>query len=206
MDKIEIVLKIDGLEHSLTISSFENVYPVSEDSELLIEALECSKSKNPEKILDVCTGSGICAIAAKKVFPAAEVIAVDIDQNAIIAARQNAAKNNAKITFLCGDLFQPLKGTNIKFDLIFCNPPYLPDDGQRLKNDLQTIDKNIINRFLEEVPTYLKEKGNAYLVYSSLSKIKKAAFRKKLIFKTVSKKNFFFEKLYLVKISKKITH
>jgi len=58
----------------------------------------CSHLQGGEKILDYGCGSGILAIAAKK-LGAGEVLGVDIDPQAIIASRQNAEQNDVSADF-----------------------------------------------------------------------------------------------------------
>jgi ribosomal protein L11 methyltransferase len=50
------------------------------------------RSRRAVRILDVGTGSGVLAIAAARLFRAS-VVASDIDQRAVVAARENAARN-----------------------------------------------------------------------------------------------------------------
>lgn len=81
----------------------------------------------PVSALDFGTGSGCLAIALAAKFPAAQVVALDISEAALSAARANAAQNQVaeRIQFLCGDGFAALPaGTT--FDLIVSNPPYIP--------------------------------------------------------------------------------
>ena len=52
------------------------------------------KSRRAVRILDVGTGSGVLAIAAARLFRA-RVLATDIDRRAVVAARENAARNRA---------------------------------------------------------------------------------------------------------------
>jgi release factor glutamine methyltransferase len=76
------------------------------------------------RILDLCTGSGCIALALAKMFPQAEVSGTDISEEALAYARMNAGINDIRnVTFLKGDLFEPVKGE--RFDLIISNPPYI---------------------------------------------------------------------------------
>lgn len=72
-----------------------------------------------KRVLDVGTGSGILAIAAIK-LGAKGVIAVDIDDAALEAARENAIRNGCieKIRFVKSDLIRGVDGT---FDFILSN-------------------------------------------------------------------------------------
>lgn len=77
------------------------------------------------RVLDLCTGSGMLAIAAA-MAGAAEVTAVDISRRAVLAARLNAWVNGVHVEALRGDLLSAVPGR--RFDLILSNPPYLPGE------------------------------------------------------------------------------
>lgn len=81
----------------------------------------------PVSALDFGTGSGCLAIALAAKFPAAQVVALDISEAALAAARANAAQNQVaeRIQFFCGDGFAALPEGTL-FDLIVSNPPYIP--------------------------------------------------------------------------------
>lgn len=79
--------------------------------------------KNPT-VVDIATGSGAIAIALKKEVMAT-VYATDISDEALIVAQKNATENETSITFLQGDMGEPLLNQSLKFDVIVCNPPYI---------------------------------------------------------------------------------
>ncbi len=87
-----------------------------------------------KRVLDVGTGSGILAIAAAK-LGAAEVIATDIDDAALEAAKENAERNGvlAKIKFVKSDLLRQVHG---QFDLVLSNllTPLIKDLAWQLKS------------------------------------------------------------------------
>jgi len=96
------------------------VYPPGSDSVLLAEAVPV---RSDERVLDLCTGSGIQAL---QVAPRATgVVAVDIGARAVAMARTNARLNDARcVEVRCGDLYAPVRGE--RFDLIIANPPFVP--------------------------------------------------------------------------------
>jgi len=89
---------------------------------LVIGAVEDGQS-----VLDLCTGSGAIAIAVynelKKQGKNVKMTAVDISEDALTLAKENAENNGADITFVRSDLFKRLRG---RFDVIVSNPPYIP--------------------------------------------------------------------------------
>lgn len=74
---------------------------------------------HPTHILDVGTGSGILSIGAKKLFPSATVMGIDIDPLALDNARDNCAINHLKDCIAHSDT--PLDKVEGSFDLIFAN-------------------------------------------------------------------------------------
>jgi release factor glutamine methyltransferase len=90
-------------------------------------------------IVDLGTGSGALALALKSVFPAAPVYATDLSAGALDLARENAAVNTLEVTFLQGDLFDPLPpGLRGRVELIVANPPYLSEEEwERLPDEIR---------------------------------------------------------------------
>lgn len=94
------------------------------ETEELVELLK-SKIQSPKsKILDVGTGSGVIALTLAAQFPEAEVDAVDISDDALALARENAARLDlqGRVRFAKGNLLEGVEGT---FDLIVANLPYV---------------------------------------------------------------------------------
>jgi len=92
---------------------------------MLIRHLRQARLAAGARVLDLCTGSGVLAIAAA-MDGATEVTAVDISRRAVLAVRLNARLNGVSVEARRGDLFGPLGDR--RFDLIMSNPPYLPGD------------------------------------------------------------------------------
>nr|WP_181704094.1 50S ribosomal protein L3 N(5)-glutamine methyltransferase [Chthonobacter albigriseus] len=84
-----------------------------------------------ESVLDLCTGSGCLAILASRVFPHADVDAVDLSPDALAVAEMNVAElAPERVTLHRGDLFEPLGGA--RYDLIITNPPYVDQETMDL--------------------------------------------------------------------------
>ena len=186
----------------------EVVYEPSDDSFLLAENLNI---KQGDRVLEIGTGSGIVAMYASKV--ALEVLATDINFNAIELAEKNFKNNNIhNIKLLFGDLFEPinsdLKEKERKFDLILFNTPYLPTDTDEiLEDDLNYAfdggldGRSVIDRFLNQIKNHLNEGGRVQLIQSSLSNVEKTLLKLEelgfLVEITASEK-FFFEEIVLI--------
>ncbi|MDO4250322.1 MAG: 50S ribosomal protein L3 N(5)-glutamine methyltransferase [Moraxella sp.] len=88
--------------------------------------LEEKQLSAPERILDLCTGSGCIAIALAKAFPDANIDAIDIDKEALEVAWTNAQHHEVttQVNLLESDLFAKLPAEN-QYELIVTNPPYV---------------------------------------------------------------------------------
>lgn len=101
------------------------------ETEILVqEAMKILKNSKGY-VLDLCTGSGCIAITIAKKNPDVIVYGVDISEDALRFAKENALLNDTRnVKFLKGDLFEPLRliSPRIKFDLIVANPPYIKSE------------------------------------------------------------------------------
>ena len=79
-----------------------------------------------DSIIDLGTGSGCIAITLKKKLPNSSIDAVDISNDALDVAKDNAKLNNVDINFYLGDMLC----TNKKYDCIISNPPYIAYDEE----------------------------------------------------------------------------
>ena len=85
---------------------------------------------DPKVIVDLCTGSGNLALALKHTWPGAQVIGTDLSSDAVALARENAEATELDVTFLEGDLFEPLPPElHGAIDLLVANPPYVSEQA-----------------------------------------------------------------------------
>lgn len=109
--------------------------PRFETEELVDKTIKYIKETfhQPVDVIDLGTGSGCIAISIKKEINC-NMDAVDISENALNVARNNAKENGADINFYCGSFLEPV---NKKYDVIISNPPYIAYD-----EDIMDIVKN----------------------------------------------------------------
>jgi release factor glutamine methyltransferase len=94
------------------------------ETEQLVEYLcDFTWPKNP-RMLDVGTGSGVIALSLAARFPEAEIHGIDLSQDALDLARENAGRLGAleRIRFSQGHLLEGIDG---EYDLIVANLPYV---------------------------------------------------------------------------------
>jgi release factor glutamine methyltransferase len=76
-------------------------------------------------IMDIGTGSGCIAITLAKNMACSSVTGIDISNDAIDIARENATLNNVDVKFGIEDIFKPGKLLTSRQDIIVSNPPYV---------------------------------------------------------------------------------
>lgn len=77
-------------------------------------------------LADVGCGSGAIAISLALDEPKTKVIATDIAASALAVAQQNKELLQADVTFMAGDMLEPLLKKQLKVDVLVSNPPYIP--------------------------------------------------------------------------------
>ncbi len=105
------------------------------ETELLVE-LALERLPQNGRVLDMGTGTGAIAVAIAHMRPDATVSALDVSEAAVDVARCNAARHQARVTFLRSDWYDALGPA--QFDLIAANPPYIvADDPHLSQGDLR---------------------------------------------------------------------
>lgn len=115
-------------------------------------------------VLDMGTGSGICAIFAARYTP--HVTAVDINPIAVRCAYINILLNCVEkhVNVVRGDLFAPVTGR--RFDVILFNPPFFRGEPQdALDHAWRSVD--VVERFAASLPDHLEPGGFGLVVLST---------------------------------------
>jgi release factor glutamine methyltransferase len=99
------------------------VYAPQYDSRLLIEALQKTNLAPGRHVLDLCTGSGVVAVAAAQ-LGASSVTAFDICPRAVRCSRANAEAAGVQVNAQMGSVTDAL--ARGPFDVVVSNPPYVP--------------------------------------------------------------------------------
>ena len=139
--------------------------PRPETEELVEQLIRDRKSKLTDPaVLDIGTGSGCISIAIKKNLPASKVTAIDISENAIALAKENAAMHNAHISFEQLDfLDEPTWPSLPLFDIIISNPPYIPiNEKEKLGKNVTDFEPHLALFVPDNSPLIFYEKIAAF--------------------------------------------
>ena len=136
---------------------------VPRTGEFLAAQLDSRLVGREAEVLDMGTGSGVCAVIAARY--ARRVVAVDINPEAVRCAGINALLNHVehKIDVRHGDLFAPVKE---RFDVVLFNPPFLlgtPRDDR----DRAWRSNDVAERFAAGLEAHLKPDGIALVLLST---------------------------------------
>ncbi|WP_417867672.1 peptide chain release factor N(5)-glutamine methyltransferase [Xanthomarina gelatinilytica] len=118
--------------------------PRPETEELVQWIVKCHSERSEEsqlKILDIGTGTGCIAISLAKHLPKAKVYAVDVSEEALKIAKQNAITNQVDIQFIEADVLNKDAWSSelqdLKFNIIVSNPPYVRNQEKaEIKNNV----------------------------------------------------------------------
>jgi release factor glutamine methyltransferase len=147
----------EPLQHLLgTVEFCGNVFlcdkralvPRPETEQLVERIADCRMQIADCRILDVGTGAGVIALSLGKRFPNANVTALDISDEALALARENAARLGVQVTLIKSDLLTAVDGT---FDLIVANLPYIAT------GDRTTLSREVLHD--PEVALFAGERG-----------------------------------------------
>ena len=126
---------------------------------VLLGAWGCVEGK---RILDIGTGTGVIALMAAQRNPEAKVLGIDVDEAAVLQAKENVAESpfSSRVECVLQNVltFEP----EATFDAILCNPPFftedtLPDDkGRALARNSKSLP---FSQLIRKVASLLAENG-----------------------------------------------
>ncbi|MBN1538918.1 MAG: methyltransferase [Candidatus Thermoplasmatota archaeon] len=145
------------------------VYPVRDDTLLLISSMKDILKGKRGKMLDMGCGTGLASILAAS--NGWQVVSVDREPRALSLTRENLTLNDLAGEQYLSDLFEGIPGRFTRaFDLIVFNPPYLKGPALPLdrREELALAGGRegweITARFLRDVDNYLSGGGSILLL------------------------------------------
>jgi release factor glutamine methyltransferase len=147
------------------------VFPPISDSRLLARLARAQPIGPASEVLDVCTGSGIVALAAAST--GARTTAVDVSRRAVATVRLNARRHGLRVQARRGRSYGPVAGQ--RFDLITSNPPYVPSSSTELPTrgpsrawEAGPDGRVVLDELCDGALDHLRPGGAILLVHSSL--------------------------------------
>ena len=139
------------------------------ETEELVEFLKSEIQDPKSGIVDVGTGSGVIALSFAAEFPEARILAVDVSDDALALAQENAARLNLsdRVQFLKSRLLENIEGA---FDLIVANLPYISTQDRRTLSREVLRDPEValfagargdelVRELIDQAPTRLRPGG-----------------------------------------------
>jgi len=141
--------------------------------ELLKSEIQSASGGPKSEIVDVGTGSGVIALSLAVEFPEARILAVDVSDDALALAQENAARLNLsdRVQFLKSRLLENVEGI---FDLVVANLPYISTrDRRTLSREVLhdpevslfagTRGDELVRELIDQAPSRLRPAGTLAL-------------------------------------------
>ncbi|HHD15183.1 MAG TPA: peptide chain release factor N(5)-glutamine methyltransferase [Euryarchaeota archaeon] len=158
----------------------ETLIPTNDTEEMVRRSIELlsrrSRGSAPLNVLDLGTGCGNIGLSIASSVKDVILHATDIVTEALDVTRRNAERLGVseRVFLHHGDLFEPLEGKGLEgsFDMIICNPPYIPTNSIYRLPDIvkrnqprEALDAgpygiDIIRRLVKEAPVWLSDGGH----------------------------------------------
>ena len=134
------------------------------DLSTIVVARALPVSLEKERVVDVCSGSGVQSLLCAQ-RGAAAVVGLEIDPDAVEIARTNAVLNalDERVEFRISDGLGALKPDE-KFDFVVCNTPYSPTISPSLRvSSSADVGNVVLMTLLETLPAHLSENAHGIL-------------------------------------------
>jgi release factor glutamine methyltransferase len=117
--------------------------PRPETEELVNAVIQETKksdiSHQPSTILDIGTGSGCIPVTLKKNLPESVITAIDVSEDALTVAKENAERNNVAVNFKVIDFLNENNWNDLgMYNVIVSNPPYITEA------EFKSLDKCVV--------------------------------------------------------------
>jgi len=171
----------------------------------LLSFLETRELKGAS-FLELGCGTGVISVLAAQ--KGADVLATDLNPEAIKNAQRNSANNDVRIKTLLSDLFHSIPEQ--KFDYIVINPPYYPKEPENDAERAWFCGKNFdyFKRLFSTISEYLKDTSHVYMVLSDdcdLNEIQRIAELNDFSFNEVIEKKMRGERNFIFEINTEVT-
>ena len=175
-DIVERLKKNEPIQHiigkcefyGLTFKLTSDVLIPRPETEELVEWILIEENGSNGSILDIGTGSGCIAVTLAKKEQGANVYAWDISTSALRVASENAAINGVNIQSSCVDVLsiddlEQHYNSDIKYDVIVSNPPYITS------SEKADMEDNVLN-YEPHIALFVPD-SNPLLFYSKIADI-----------------------------------
>jgi len=127
--------------YGLTLDVSPEVLIPRMDTEVLAEEAILAARAAGEgcRVLDLCAGSGCVGLAVAANVPECRVVLADLSEGALRVCRQNIRRCNlsSRVISVTADAMLPPLPNLWDFDVIACNPPYIPSE------EIPTLDGSV---------------------------------------------------------------
>lgn len=100
------------------------------DTEMLAQLAMNRLKEHPghTRILDLCAGTGCVGLTAAALIKSTRAVLVDLSDGALDLCKRNIRRHKltGRAVYLKGDALQPPSHALGQFDVLVCNPPYIP--------------------------------------------------------------------------------
>lgn len=167
-------VRYDGVEVSWSPQRHPRVWCPNIDTVFLARSLR-PLLREARSVAEVGTGSGFLTKFMMTHAPhVRRVVASDINLDALRCASDAIAEGltgsislMCRVSMVCPQADDPALGIAGKFDVIVCNPPYIPRPGMRNDNPYEGLD--LIRKLSDQAGDLLEDDGVMLLNISSLS-------------------------------------
>ncbi len=122
-------------------------------------------------ILDIGSGSGCIPVSLKKNLPQSSITSIDVSDEALAIAKQNAVANKTTIDFLQLDFLNENEWQRLPvFDIIVSNPPYIP------VSEKENLDRNV-TAYEPGIALFVPD-NNPLLFYEAIAAFAKTHLKK----------------------------